>query len=1165
MDLHGMHRDQLQEAPLSPLPRVDFQVVHLPTKDPIMMLANPTAYTDKGYDLLRRYEQLGDRTDLTSATNCFKAAYQGTPSILALPYSAALAGFAQANHLESQYLRSLPEARTAVTIQQDALRYTAREGPLYAQRLNHLGEYILGVFNRTRDGRAALLQQATSTFKEALNSIDDSDDDAWLRCTTNLANTIAKGGEVAGSVDQLTQGLALFQKAEQRCPPRHVRWRPWALSQYALYLILYSRASTVPRDELYGQAIEYAELAFEVSQGRILEEVESLSWLSYVYYTDYLRDPKLEAIERTISVAQECVDTLKRFMPDHGLLRATMPNLATYYVNRFEVTGNREHIESAVAFYDDFLALMDPDEPSAWARFFAAGRAYACRFELSANPHDLDQAINHFRQADELAMQDNDKALCKQYLGCALAERSIHQHTVSDLNKAIDRLIEALDKSETSHKTGAQADLAHALTLRYRTEESLGRVDLDGAIELYDQATRTPGLLKFHDVHLSLYGCAVHERWKQTRLPEDLEQAFKLHRAAVNIALKGQSRRDLFLMRLGTVCRDMHAVFPGHAMGDPLERSIETLSEAAALAGPVHSLYAMYQRELAESYLRRFSITKSPQDYQASLRALQTAAHSEGSTPNDRLEAASHWANMIYKENPHQALEAYRVALSLLPKVAWRGLEQNVRYRRLHWRNLATDAAACAITVGRPEFAIELLEQGRAVLLNSSLQLRVEVEMLRKTEPRLARELENLSNELELSTSRTTMDSGSAPSNATGIKRYDEIREANMEYHRALALAWERKVDEIRLLPGFENFLRTASYDGLRHAAGGGPVVMVNISRWRCDALIIRENGPVHVVPLPSVTKTGLEKMSNDLHTTLTAAKDAPSAQVANNLLVQVLDWLWSHIGYSIWRSLQKLSTSTRIWMIPTGALALLPLHAATSASDPGLGFPSLFSVSHTSTLSGLIRARTPRTARREEFRMLAVTQSNAVGRVYLPSLDCEMTSIYQHIPAASVTHLDGLDATVTTVTDQLEHHNFLHLCCHGFHDFDNPYNSGLALQDGESLRLSDLMSKKLDRAEFAFLSACHTARVDPRAADETVHIASGLYLAGYKSIVATKWGIVDQDGPLVAKYVYEYMTRDGRPPDYTDGSEALRYAVNRLRQSGTDAFRWVPFVHLGA
>jgi len=412
------------------------------------------------------------------------------------------------------------------------------------------------------------------------------------------------------------------------------------------------------------------------------------------------------------------------------------------------------------------------------------------------------------------------------------------------------------------------------------------------------------------------------------------------------------------------------------------------------------------------------------------------------------------------------------------------------------------------------------------------------------------------------------MDSGSAPSNAAGIKRYDEMREANMEYHRALALAWEKKVEEIRLLPGFQNFLRTASYEELQLAAIDGPVIIVNISQWRCDVLVVTSQGPVRVLPLPGVTKSGLEKMSNDLHLTLPTAKDESSARVADGLLVQVLDCLWSTIGSTVWASLRKPSASDvtggRVWLIPTGALAMLPLHAATSAHDPTLGFPSLLCVSYTSTLSALIRAHSPRNSSPIGFRMLAVTQSSAAGRVYLPSLQREMAAIYEYMPAAAVTALDGEKTTVTTVTDQLEFHNFIHLGCHGFQDFDNPWNSGLALQGGECLRLSDLMSKKLDRAEFAFLSACHTARVDPRATDEIVHIACGLYLAGYRSIVATQWGIVDQDGPLVAKYVYEYMTRGGRRPDYKEGAQALHYAVNQLRQAGIDAFRWVPFVHMG-
>jgi len=389
-----------------------------------------------------------------------------------------------------------------------------------------------------------------------------------------------------------------------------------------------------------------------------------------------------------------------------------------------------------------------------------------------------------------------------------------------------------------------------------------------------------------------------------------------------------------------------------------------------------------------------------------------------------------------------------------------------------------------------------------------------------------------------------------------------------MEYHRILALAWEKKVDEIRLLPGFENFLRTASYEDLRHAARDGPVAIVNISQWGCDVLIITLNDSVKVVSLPGVTKAGLEQMSNDLHSGLATAKDDVSARVANSLVIQVLDHLWSNIGCVLWASLQKHSPidmfGGRLWLIPTAALALLPLHAATSAHDPNVGFPSLLSVSYTSTLSSLIRAQSQRSGPLSSFRMLAVTQSSAVGHDYLPSLQGEMAAIYEHLPAAVVTALDGNKATVATVTDQLEHHSFLHCAVHGVQDFDNPYNSGLALQGGECLRLSDIMSRKLDGAEFAFLSACHTARVDPRAADELVHIACGLYLVGFKSIVATQWGIVDQDGPLVAKYVYEYLTREGRRPDYTEGAQALRYAVNQLRHSGIDAFRWVPFIHMG-
>jgi len=62
---------------------------------------------------------------------------------------------------------------------------------------------------------------------------------------------------------------------------------------------------------------------------------------------------------------------------------------------------------------------------------------------------------------------------------------------------------------------------------------------------------------------------------------------------------------------------------------------------------------------------------------------------------------------------------------------------------------------------------------------------------------------------------------------------------------------------------------------------------------------------------------------------------------------------------------------------------------------------------------------------------------------------------------------------------------------------------------------------------------------------------------------------IYDDDGPVVADAFYEELFRspDGEPearPDITRSALALHLAVSKLRSSGVEFHRWVPFIHMG-
>ena len=79
----------------------------------------------------------------------------------------------------------------------------------------------------------------------------------------------------------------------------------------------------------------------------------------------------------------------------------------------------------------------------------------------------------------------------------------------------------------------------------------------------------------------------------------------------------------------------------------------------------------------------------------------------------------------------------------------------------------------------------------------------------------------------------------------------------------ALAREWDDLVAQVRELEGFEDFLMPPKLETLLPAAERGPVVIVNVSRWRCDGLIVRPDG-VTARPLEKLTLAEATDQAND-------------------------------------------------------------------------------------------------------------------------------------------------------------------------------------------------------------------------------------------------------------------------------------------------------------
>jgi hypothetical protein len=107
-----------------------------------------------------------------------------------------------------------------------------------------------------------------------------------------------------------------------------------------------------------------------------------------------------------------------------------------------------------------------------------------------------------------------------------------------------------------------------------------------------------------------------------------------------------------------------------------------------------------------------------------------------------------------------ESLRASGSTVELLPRLAPRSLRRVDQEHQLgQFTGLARDAAACALRCGERQTAIELLEEGRAVLWGQRLETLSDVTALRRARPDLAERFEQL---------RDRFDSGLADPPASG-------------------------------------------------------------------------------------------------------------------------------------------------------------------------------------------------------------------------------------------------------------------------------------------------------------------------------------------------------------------------------------------------------------
>jgi hypothetical protein len=490
------------------------------------------------------------------------------------------------------------------------------------------------------------------------------------------------------------------------------------------------------------------------------------------------------------------------------------------------------------------------------------------------------------------------------------------------------------------------------------------------------------------------------------------------------------------------------------------------------------------------------------------------------------------------------------------------------------------DYASYQVDLDRLEEAVVTLERGRALLWSEMRHLRASIDQLHQVDPQLGQKFAAVSQDLEELTKSIppSFDLNTDEGGGGDLRAVDPFGRILLK-QRGLLKERDDLISEIQALPGFDNFLTSPPFDALRSAASSGPVIIINHSKWRSDILILLHDASPSLISTPDDFFSRASALKVEL---LGArSKHGPDSYQYNETLAHILAELYDLVGKPVIERLRQLNVpeGSRVWWCPTSVFCSLPLHAmGPIPSDDGEDryFLDLYVPSYTPTLSALI----PTSDNRDSGSPPTSTLPSVllVAHFDVPSPDVSLAEVCEDVKVVqalkkrlSVKSLISEGATPASVLDSLREHQFVHFVCHGTLEAKKPFDAGFELHGNERLTLLDIVRSRLPAAEFAFLSACHTAALtEGSSADEGLHLAAAVQYCGYKSVVGTMWAMANEDGPDVAKFFYQSMfpkKENGEVGHYYKRSAgALRDAVKKLRKKRWITLeRWVNFVHYGA
>ena len=562
----------------------------------------------------------------------------------------------------------------------------------------------------------------------------------------------------------------------------------------------------------------------------------------------------------------------------------------------------------------------------------------------------------------------------------------------------------------------------------------------------------------------------------------------------------------------------------------------------------------------------RYNRTPNPLDLEAATTTWLAAWNLTNASGYDRLGAAVHAATMFVHSSKDlsKAGSLLHDATQLIPLTTSRLLQREDQQHilgKLSHLSIAPFTTAVLLEAGQsPLEVLRLLELSRSITNSQLLDYRSDISDLVEQHPRLAADFDSLRQEID--TPPPCIESSNIP-----LKQHLQIQRGADCRRTKVNRDFNDILSQIRQQPGFENFMDAPSYAYLLSAAREGPIVVLNATKYRSDAILITTEAKSKSISLPDLSIDSVEKY---LGTCACKTGD-------NDVKRELLGWLWKAAVLPVLLELgfypKAINPLPRIWWIGVSIMAKALIHAATKFRN-GRIQKTIFQYcipSYTSTIRALEYSRA-RQLPKQNASILIVTMPTTPGESSLSGAINEADKIKSHLGAYSST-VDTLQRpTAEHVLQALPSYSIAHFACHGVSSHDparshllllkeSTADDGSCIEEVDKLRVKDIALLKLPTARLAYLSACSTATSKSfELLDEVTHIVSSFHIAGFTNVIGSLWPAEDEACQKMAAHFYTRLRE-------TDNvAESYHSAVRELMdQKPSQPLYWAPFILFGA